>query len=274
MSQADDGELGQPLWDLVFAGFSLRALQNAKADWSIGQSPEDRLGVIGHCRILRDTIVNASLYECYTKKGRKLEDLIKDLEDRVCEDAHATLGGHTSRLRLLVADLHTAFQDECVKRTAFITLPEHHIQVEKLLHDPESWFGLTFGDVLDPPRSALDDFQEAARCFSVGFAASAIVFSLRATEDLLRQYYYQVKKLEVRENWGWRSMVKGLKKYSPPPSPTLLDRLDKLRKRRNEVMHPGQRDLDLWGHKAAAQTIEECREAVMEMVMDLENRQL
>jgi hypothetical protein len=273
MSQADDVRLGIPLWNLILAGDSLRALWRAEANWRISPCSEDKVGVIGHCQILLDTIKLESLPQCYKQKGRELEDLIEDLEERLDEDAHATLGGQTTRLRLLVSDLRQAFVKECPYRTAFVTLPEHHIQVEGMLHDPESWFGLTFGGVLDPPQSALDDFQEAAQCFSVGFAASAIVFSLRATEDLLRQYYKLVTGQSV-DGKTWGALVKVLKKHNPPPPKELLDRLVDLRDRRNEVMHAGRRDPYLWGHKAAAQTIEECREAVMEMVMDLENRQL
>jgi len=262
-------ELGVPLWELIFAGYSLDVLRHAEEDWPIRATATDELGVLGHCRNLLSLVSMDSLPLCYKRLGDRLASLIESLDDKAVEDEEAILADHTSQLLVLVSDVWMALEREAANRTAFVTLPENEVEVDDLLQDPVHWFGLTFGTVFSPPMSALDDFREAAQCFAVGFAPSAIIFVLRATEDILREYYRIVTNLPPGRK-QWRRLMDELRQRHCPPS--LIALLDELREQRNEVMHPGRREPDLWGDAAAKLALLKCREAVMRMIRDLKQR--
>lgn len=273
MSLTDDSDSAVNLWEVIYIGYSLRYLWRVSDDWLVGPSPEDALGVVGHCKNLLDIVERLKLEHCYRKVGLGLSDLIEKLYKKLAENPDVTVGEATSRLRILIADLRMAFEREGIERVAFITMPEREIEVEELLDNPVRWFGLSFGGSLTPPQCVLDDFHEAARCFAVGFAAPAILFTLRATEGVLREYYVLVTRQQSNDKMQWGRFVVLLSDKSHNCPDPLLKLLDSLRKRRNDAMHTGERSASLWGHEAAQMIIADCREAVMGMVRDLESRQ-
>lgn len=208
---------------------------------------------------------------CRNVAGDRLEQLIDELEERVDQDQTATVGDKRFKLQNLISDLRSTLEKEGVERSAFVSFPEIGIRVEDIISDPVRWFGLTYGGILNPPQFVLEDFQEAARCFAVGFTPAAIVFALRATEGVLREYFRKVTGEDPKIN-NWGGLTRKLKNTECPPD--LLNRLNSLLTTRNEAMHPYSRDSETWKAEGARKTILFCQEIVTEMVDDLNQRNL
>jgi hypothetical protein len=120
----------------------------------------------------------------------------------------------------------------------------------------------------------LVDFQEAARGFAFGFAPSSIVFTLRATEGLVKLYHTRLMGEDADDRKTWGHLIADMRR-SPKGCPKLLlSRLEALRDIRNEAMHAVPRNPEMWGDEGAKQVLEQCREIVRDMVRDVEERNL
>ncbi len=100
---------------------------------------------------------------------------------------------------------------------------------------------------------------------------AAIMFILRATEDVLRNYYSCVTNADPgRSNWGNMLNVLEIPILSCPQS--LVNLLGQLQRTRNAVMHPRQRNDNEWTLEAAREILDHCRSAIQMMAADANRR--
>jgi hypothetical protein len=272
MTVEDETNPDVKLWYLVYIGESLCDLQQCSNSRRLGWESDEQPGVALRCRNLLEAMTRFELGECYKKVGLELRGLIDRFSEILATNPHATIGDAAVKLRGLMARLRRYLRDEGNKRTIFVTMPAGEIAVEDMLV-PERWFKATFGSLKIPPEHILRDFQEAAHCFAAGFAPSAILFALRATEGMLYHYYEHVTGKQTTDMTGkqiidWSNAVKNLAAKNCPEQLTI--KLDDLRKMRNAAMHPGQRDATMWGQEAVKIIFEDCASIIIDMVIDLE----
>lgn len=181
------------LYEIIYVGYQLRILWDVDEDWLIGPANDDHGSLLDRCRYLKDALDRLGLERCSKAVESDLNFLIGQWEDELIQNPSLTLGEHTGRLIFMAQRLFDALQREGTERPTFVTMPARQIEVEALLRDPIQWFGL-ISPAFMLPDDVLIDFYEAARCFAAGFVPSAIVFSLRAAEGVLREYYLRVTR--------------------------------------------------------------------------------
>lgn len=95
------------------------------------------------------------------------------------------------------------------------------------------------------------------------------MFMLRATEDVLRSYYYAVTQQHASGTWG--NLVTTLEIPALKCPKALTDRLkNDLLPRRNAVMHPPKKQMAIeWNEEAAEDILNKCREAIQMMIQDV-----
>jgi len=95
---------------------------------------------------------------------------------------------------------------------------------------------------------AKSDFSDAAKCLLLGASTPAVMITLRAAEDVVRNYYKYITGKDYN-NKAWGSLLSELKKIDTI-NKDLIEHLDYLRKtRRNLAQHPdkvyNQREAEL-----------------------------
>lgn len=89
-------------------------------------------------------------------------------------------------------------------------------------------------------KIAKNDFRSSCRCLLFGEATAAAFHVLRATEEVLRLYYFSHKKSKrlKKPMWGPMTLELRNKKKNKPPDVTLAS-LDLVREKyRNPTQHP------------------------------------
>jgi len=117
-------------------------------------------------------------------------------------------------------------------------LPNRRFNSEYLLSSPERLLKDGAYDKLD--EIARQDIASACRCILFGEATAAAFHILRATESVLKSYYWQYKKQNRLAKPMWGPMLKELQaKTKNKPPQTLLTSLDLIRSAyRNPTQHP------------------------------------
>ena len=117
-------------------------------------------------------------------------------------------------------------------------IPERRFNSNFLLNDQEKLFksGI-FGKLSD---LAVFDIKSSCRCILFGEATAAAFHILRATEEVLKSYYFHHKKQNRLKKPMWGPMLGELrKKQKNKPPITLLNSLDLIRESyRNPTQHP------------------------------------
>lgn len=117
-------------------------------------------------------------------------------------------------------------------------LPNRRFNSEYLLNEPAKLLRDGAFDKLE--EIAKVDITSACRCILFGEATAAAFHALRATESVLKSYYFHHRKQNRLDKPMWAGMIEQLraKKKNKPPE-TLLDSLDIIRKAyRNPTQHP------------------------------------
>lgn len=117
--------------------------------------------------------------------------------------------------------------------------PKKLLKGAELFFKPDIWVRLTL--------TAQKDLQDATKCLLCNLPTPSVMISLRAIEDVQRQYYkYKTKQEPGRKNWKTilnellATSEKGDPKYNV--NKTLLGLLDYIRKNeRNVAEHPDKR---------------------------------
>jgi len=128
------------------------------------------------------------------------------------------------------------FAESLTKR--IFLLPQRRYNSDYLLSSPQNLFKK--GLFAKLTELAIYDINSACRCILFGEGTAAAFHILRATEDVLKQYYYRHKKEKRLAKPMWGPMTEELrnKKTNKPPD-VILDSLDLVRKSyRNPTQHP------------------------------------
>lgn len=266
------------LFDLIDVGLSLAYLRRAAGPLAptdvspLGRTDSEPRGVIGHCINLLSEMARLDLRRSQEAVTDKLVNYVAHLEKRYETSPQADLNEEEeAELSVFIVSLQYKLDEELRLRKVFTVLPSREIEVNHLLENPEGWFGVTPGMLLRPPEYVLEDFREAARCFTVGFARAAIYFALRATEGTLYQYYMLIARCQPEHSeWGW--MLEQLRDKKYCCSQVILEALSKLREKRNEAMHAKDATREGWSDSGASDLIKECRKVITQMSKDLQKR--
>lgn len=260
------------LWELIYLGYSLCYLRQAKQNELISSKPDGTFGIYGHILNWLEWIERLRFERSDRKVRPRLQQFVEQLAKALESDPQAVLGDRVFELRAILTDLYLTIESEARERTSFVVLPARKIPVENLLRKPNDYFGLTVDSPLDTPQEALTDFREAARCYAPGFSAAAIVFTFRGTEAILRIYFEKVTGQKPGKRAGWGTLLERLDKGKHNCPSELLRCLSDLKDWRNRVMHAGIREPEYWNDAAAQTAIWKCQEAVMHMNGDLARR--
>ncbi len=117
-------------------------------------------------------------------------------------------------------------------------IPERRFNSNFLLNQPEKLFKVGTFDKLS--QLACFDITSSCKCILYGEGTAAAFHILRATEEVLKCYYFHHKKQKRLKKPMWGSMLKELsnKSKNKPPK-TLLNSLDLIRESyRNPTQHP------------------------------------
>jgi hypothetical protein len=249
-------------WQFVEIGYALRYLEELGEDSRIGVSSGDPFGALGCLQVLEDAIETLELWRSHRKTGGRLKQCKEELNKKAAQAKEAVLGSMLrTTLCFMVRDLRREMEMECRERTLFPVLPAKHVEVEWLLVDPEGYFGLPEGGVLELSEDARIDFVAAATLLAIDLPVPAITFALRGAEALVRAFS-EVVTGSANRDWG-----KNVRKLRDAGvGEELTELLDDLREYRNEGMHPGPRSDERWNSAVAPRVIEKCREAVLKMM--------
>ena len=158
-------------------------------------------------------------------------------------------------LQRVMASLRNTVNAEIAGFEFFVTTPKR-LDVAKLLNDPAALFAPdVFSNVTDLTRY---DLTEAAKCIAFERPTAAAFHTLRATENVLREYYVKNVKRGRIKNPNWGPILHDLRsklikrRDSPKNIEILLNQLDYIRQQfRNPTQHPDkiydiQEVQDLW----------------------------
>jgi predicted ester cyclase len=128
------------------------------------------------------------------------------------------------------------FPESSIKR--IYVLPNRRFNSEYLLSSPQKLLKEGTFEKLDD--LAKQDISSACRCILFGEATASAFHILRATESVLKSYYFHHKKQKRLDKPMWGPMLSELKaKTKNKPPVTLLSSLDLIRTAyRNPTQHP------------------------------------
>ncbi len=259
----DTEQIGQEItfWEILSAGFSLHALLKAQGGLPLQGISEAEFGLLDYLDEIEMLIERFQLERTSSRVSERLHALRVSLID-----SHTSIleNGMVDQVNLVARDLVQEISREGIERPVFVSMPGRNIQIWDLLTDPIGWFGIEPNAPFQPPNEVVQDFQEAARAFAADFAPAAIVFTLRATEGMLRVFCSNILERPVRRNAQWARLVELLRESGRCPD-HILESLDELRQRRNAAMHPGQRVPEEWNDEAAHNILQRCRELIRAM---------
>jgi hypothetical protein len=114
------------------------------------------------------------------------------------------------------------------------------------------------------------DFTSACRCLLFGESTAAAFHILRATEEMLKQYYFHHRRKERLPKPMWAAMLTQLRaKKTNKPSSVLLDSLDMIRDAyRNPTQHP-QATYDV---ESAQDLFGLCLDVISKMTAELQGK--
>ena len=174
------------VWELMYVGSNLTVLRNASARTPITSTRYRRVSIVERLHLLGSDLASLELSQSERALHFKpdehalrsdLDNLIKRLEDPTRPSSQ--LGLDAAPLRTLIRRVETALQAEAFARTTFVVQRSREGEVERLLRDPSSFFGVPSGGVLELTSVGREDFYEAARCYAVGLTVASIMFMLR-----------------------------------------------------------------------------------------------
>lgn len=145
--------------------------------------------------------------------------------------------GISGWVRNQLSNIETVIFPESAIKKIYV-LPNRRFNSEYLLHSPQSLLKDGVFDKLD--EVAKQDIASACRCILFGEATAAAFHILRATESVLKSYYFLHKKQKRLAKPMWGPMLNELKaKTKNKPPETLLSSLDLIRTAyRNPTQHP------------------------------------
>lgn len=240
--------------DYIFFGTALRYAQDVSEGWWI-HTPGGILPNLDH---MLDKLKTFSLPVSHQGSG-DLYTIAAELRETP-DDAKMS-AEQATRLRGAMSKFRHTLEAEAQLNIAFIAT-EKRIDVRKLLGDVASL--MQPGVMPQLPPIARHDLPAAGRCIAFELPTAAAFHALRATEDVLRQFYRCVIRQNRLKNPMWAGMIDQMaKKQRNRPDEPLLDVLDRIRVNyRNPTNHPDA----IYDIHEAQDLFLACLEAISRMV--------
>lgn len=253
------------LWDLIHIGELLGILQHVTGT--------SRADAACECiRELKEALENLRLVDSAKHAEQLYDPLVKKLEEQIRVNPDTQLMDQADELQASTAYLaDKVLQNEANGRSVFV-VPRDKFEVEDLLIDPIAVLCSNTTPSFPIPPHAVEDFKEAAECYAIGRSAAAIVFSLRATEAVLRDFYGKVTQAQADEQATWGSLARILGLPVLSCDQAVKSHLGALRKRRNDAMHAGARQSHEWDSDAAQEVMHQCGKVIGAMWQDYAKR--
>ena len=165
----------------------------------------------------------------FKEMQRSIEGLQND-EDKIGDDLASKI-----RMELEIIE-KVIFPESCIKK--IYLLPNRRYNTEYLLDAPDKLLAKGVFQKLD--AIAQHDIKSSCRCLLFGEATASAFHILRATESVLKQYYFHHRRKNRLNKPMWSNMVEQLRaKTRNKPPETLLNALDLIGSAyRNPTQHP------------------------------------
>jgi hypothetical protein len=140
-------------------------------------------------------------------------------------------------LMTVTNDWVSSIDDTLDNKKSIVINNNSHLDIEKVLDSPSSFFGPEVWKWLD--KEPENDIQESCRAIAYGLPTASVMLSLRAVEHCLRNWYeYDTGREIKKRNWG--EVVGELEDVYDDAAdrPPVLSNLDYLKDKRNAVSHP------------------------------------
>jgi hypothetical protein len=273
MNPDQDGRSPFHLWDLLHLGYTLCKMESYTEESLIVSSNEGDWGVIDGLKALQSALERLELQDTDDQFRLRISPLVFRLEVLYDKCGETMLGDNILDLRDGLECLFGVVREEASCRDVYLVTPSKSLDLDRLIDEPGRYFGLP--DLLDPPLPPEVDssLREAGRCLAVGFGPAVVLFTLLATEAILRYYYERVtgepvpEKLNWKPGWGW--FCKKLSRSVHQCPQLVIELLSRIKDDyRNLAMHAslemeGGMALSVWGI---------CSRTVREMMKDLVTR--
>lgn len=221
--------LAQDSYEYIKIGLALRLLRNVNSEFSVEDIKEVIEDLQGLFELANFSVSIASTQsERYTKIKKILES----------EEAGSYLNDAAyNAIRVEHINLENVVFAEALTKKIYV-IPERRFNKEFLLNSPNRL--LKDGAFAKLEDIAKSDFSSACRCILFGEATAAAFHILRATESVLKSYYFHHRRQNRLPKPMWAAMTEQLKnkKRNRPPE-ALLTSLDLIRVQyRNPTNHP------------------------------------
>ena len=217
----------QSCYTLIKIGLAIRLLRNLTPKCTAAF-------VTKHYSMLTSGLTDAR-FTVSTAGLNNVSEMVKSLEDL---DEKELIGGKASaEINSEMVYVEKIVFAESITKEVY-TFPDRRFNSEILLSKPAKL--LKIGAYEKLSEIAKSDVDAACRCILFGEATAAAFHILRATEDVLRQYYLHHRKRKRLTKPMWGPMTNELRaKKSKKPPDVVLNSLDLVRTSyRNPTQHP------------------------------------
>ncbi|NNO00349.1 hypothetical protein FKQ62_12980 [Vibrio sp. B1-2] len=217
-------------YDYIKLGLLLRAGAGSRYSYTFANSLFSEVK-----ELLSEVNFEVSLAMTDSEKFGRVEDEIKKKFESSPEEFIDS--EERERLTAVFYDLEKViFAESSTKKT--YSLPARRYNTKYLLNSPDKLF--KDGHFSKYSELARADIFSASKCLLFGEATASAFHILRATEDVLKSYYFHHRKQKRIPKPMWANMLDQLKaKKTNKPPLALLESLDLIRKNyRNPTQHP------------------------------------
>ena len=221
----------QKISTFIYAGLGWRYLQDATS----GRQIHGAGLILGNLRTLMRRLESFGMRVTYNAAQASLGDLINELADSE-EDATLT-EAQAELLKTEMRELQRTLSAEGTTIHVY-SVTEKRLSTDLLLNSPQKLFAPRVYDKLS--EVARFDFAEACMCIAFERGTAAAFHMLRATEEVLCNYYKGVIRQNRVDPLLWGPMTESMRKKKSTRAPdVLLNSLDNIRRSyRNPTTHP------------------------------------
>ncbi len=167
----------------------------------------------------------------------ELREFLDNIKDRDIGSVLTKV--EAGRINEIMISLENTFSAEAKGIHSFFTT-DKQISMDKLTVKPEGL--LPKGDFSELPEIAKYDVREAGMCIAFERSTAVAFHILRATEEVLREYYCRIVKQKRVIKLTWGNITNDLEKKRKKPSAIIMKNLEYIRDNfRNPTAHPEAR---------------------------------
>ncbi|MBV6889203.1 hypothetical protein KWH47_16830 [Xanthomonas campestris pv. spermacoces] len=221
--------LAQDSYEYIRIGLAIRLLRHITTKQSVRlvlDVERDLTAALGDANFVVSLAATESTSYAQLKNDLEQLDVSSKVTDELCK-----------KISEEIKDLENIVFAEAITKKVYV-LPDRRFNTQFLLSKPERLLKVGVFEKLE--EIARIDFSSACRCILFGEATAAAFHILRATESVLKSYYFHHRRQNRLTKPMWASMVDQLKakKRNKPPV-GLLSSLDLIRTQyRNPTNHP------------------------------------